>query len=279
MGFSPLLMHLSKWTTKKKTMNLNRKTTMNPKKIRSNPKKSQVIDLSLHSAHHCLFVSGPRTNESSRDVREQRTLFVRNVPFDATEDELANILSSNNERRISSCRLVIDRISKHPRGSAFVQFVSAEDAEACLKSSFTLRGQNLYADMALGRGELVQAKEIREKTYEDNRKQDQRNLSLAKYGVILDLKELDGDENDLRKRQQLEDVKKQKLKDPIHFISTTRLTVHNLPKTVDDAQLRKLVLQRLKDAQIPMKDVVLNECRVMKTNKDTKKSLGEFSLC
>jgi len=233
--------------------------------------------VSYHSSfqHYLIhFDIETRTEESSRDVREHRTLFVRNVPFDATEEDLINILSSNGQRRIISCHLVIDRISKHPRGTAFVQFALSNDAEECLNLSFTCQGQELQVDMALGRNELVKAKEIRDKKNETNKKNDQRNLSLANYGVILNLSELDGNENDLRKRQKLEDDKKQKLKDLSYFISPTRLTIHNLPTNIDDDKLRKIIIQTLKDDNIPMKDIVINECRVMKNNKDAKKSLG-----
>ncbi|CAF1256220.1 unnamed protein product [Rotaria sordida] len=219
-------------------------------------------------------VSKTRTNESSRDVREHRTLFIRNVPFDATEDDLKNILSSNGQHRIQSCRLVIDPISKHPRGSAFVQFASSDDTQECLNLSYTLHGQELQIDMALGRDELSKAKELRDKKKENTKKHDQRNLSLANYGVILNLNELDGNENDLKKRQKLEDVKKQKLKNLLHFISPTRLSIHNLPKNIDDDKLRKIIIDILKKDNIPMKDIILRECRVMKTTKDAKKSLG-----
>lgn len=215
-----------------------------------------------------------RTDESSRDVREHRTLFVRNVPFDATEEDLSNILSSNGQRRIISCRLVIDSVSRHPRGSAFVQFAASTDAEECLNLPLTLHGQELQVDLALGRHDLVKAKELRDKKQENTKKNDQRNLSLANFGVILNLSELDGNENDLRKRQKLEDVKKQKLKDLSFFISPTRLTIHNLPANMDDEKLRKVVTQTLKDNNISMKDIVLNECRVMKKTKEAKKSLG-----
>ncbi|CAF3319616.1 unnamed protein product [Rotaria sp. Silwood2] len=218
--------------------------------------------------------SKTRTNESSRDVREHRTLFVRNVPFDATEDDLKNIFSSNGQHSIPSCRLVIDPISKHPRGSAFIQFASSDEAQNCLNLSYTLHGQELQLDMALGRDELVKAKELRDKKKENTIKHDQRNLSLANYGVILNLNELDGNETDLKKRQNLEDIKKQKLKDPLYFISPTRLTMHNLPKNIDDDKLRKIIIDTLKKDKIPMKDIILKECRVMKTNKDAKKSLG-----
>ncbi len=224
------------------------------------------------------FYSETRTDESSRDVREHRTLFVRNIPFDASEEDLSNVLSSNGQRRILSCRLVIDRISKHPRGSAFVQFATTSDAEECLNIPFIFRGQALQIDMALGRNDLVKAKELRDQKTDNRLKHDQRNLSLSKYGVILNLSELDGNENDLRKRQQLEDMKKQKLKNPSFFISPTRLTIHNLPVNIDDEKLRKIIIQTLKDNNIPMKDIVLNECRVMKKTKEAKKSLGKYGV-
>lgn len=132
--------------------------------------------------------------------------------------------------------------------------------------------------MALGRGELVKAKEIRDQKNDGNNKRDQRNLALANCGVILNLKELDGNESDLRKRQNLEDVKKQKLKNPLYFVSPTRLTLHNLPPNLDDAKLRKLVLDTLRKDNTAMKDVILNECRVMKNNKEAKKSLGMHTV-
>ena len=248
--------------------------TKNQLKLRTQKKKSLVNSHSLNLFYFVSVYSEERTNESSRDVREHRTLFIRNIPFDTTENDLSSILSSNGQRRILSCHLVIDPISKHPRGTAFVQFASSSDAEECLNLSFTLHGQDLQIDMALGRDELVKAKELRDKKKENNKSHGQRNLALAKYGVILDLAELDGNENDLKKRQKLEDDKKQKLKNSLYFVSPTRLAIHNLPKNVDDDKLRKIIVETLKKEKIPMKDIVLKECRVMKTTKDAKKSLG-----
>lgn len=218
------------------------------------------------------------TDQSSRDVREHRTLFVRNVHFDATKEELSNLLSANGQRRIVSCLLVVDPVSRHPRGTAFVQFASADHAKECLDGSFNLRGQELHIDMALGRNELAKAKDLRDQKTDEKRKKDLRNLALAQYGVILKLADLDGNENDLRKRQQLEDAKKRKLQNPSHFISPNRLTIHNLPPTIDDEKLRKIVIQTLKDNNIAMKEIGLDECRVMKKTKEAKKSLGEYIL-
>lgn len=214
-----------------------------------------------------------RPEASSRDVREHRTLFVRNIPFDATQNELKELIETKGEFRVKSCLLVIDRISKHPRGTAFVQFETSEEAAECLKQPLRLRGQDLQMDLALSRNELAQAKTLRDEKKDDYKKHDQRNLALAKIGVILSLDELDGNEQDLRKRQQLEDAKKNKLKNPMHFVSTTRLTMHNLPTNVDDAQLRTILLNAFKREKIPLKEVTINECRVMKPNKEAKKSL------
>lgn len=190
---------------------------------------------------------------------------------------MKQLFSSNDQRRILSCRLVIDPVSRHPRGSAFIQFASTDDAEACLNTPFTLQGQELQVDIALGRNELSKAKELRDKNKDNQKKHDQRNLSLANVGVILNLKDLDGNETDLKKRQKLEDIKKLKLKNPLFFVSPTRLTIHNLPKIVDDSKLRELIIDTLKKNKVPMKDIILKECRVMKTNKDSKKSLGEYN--
>lgn len=216
------------------------------------------------------------TSESSRDVREHRTLFVRNIPFDATEEQLRSLFNSKDSCRIVSCRLVIDPVSRHPRGSAFVQFSTREEAEQCLNQSWTLNGQDLQIDFALSRQDLVKAREIREEKYDQKRKRDQRNLALANYGVILSLDELDGDENDLRKRQQLEDAKRQKLKNSLFFVSETRLTIHNLPANIDDKSLRNVVLRTLKKNGVALKEIQIVECRVMKKSKEAKKSLSSF---
>lgn len=59
---------------------------------------------------------------------------------------------------------------------------------------------------------------------------------------------------------QFEELKRQKLKDQNIFVSQTRLCVHNLPKSVDGAALRKVMLQatgggtpgaRIKEVSLP----------------------------
>ena len=46
---------------------------------------------------------------------------------------------------------------------------------------------------------------------------------------------------------QIEKMKRQKLKNPDIFVSSTRLCVHNLPTSVDDKQLRKIYIRAAKN--------------------------------
>ena len=52
---------------------------------------------------------------------------------------------------------------------------------------------------------------------------------------------------DLLKRAKVEQIKREKLKNPNVFISTTRLCVRNIPTRVDDTQLRKVYLKAVGD--------------------------------
>lgn len=61
-------------------------------------------------------------------------------------------------------------------------------------------------------------------------------------------------------RFHFELLKHQKLKDQNIFVSRTRLCLHNLPKAVDDKQLRKLLLNATRGEQ----GVRIKECRVMR---------------
>lgn len=54
---------------------------------------------------------------------------------------------------------------------------------------------------------------------------------------------------------QLESIFRQKLKDPQVFISPTRLCVHNLPGSIDDAKLKKLILEHLADPSVRINEV------------------------
>ena len=73
------------------------------------------------------------TKENKEDVHEGKTLFVRNIPFDATEDDLHRAFRRFGKLRYA--RLVMDRSSGLSKGSGFVQFFERENADEALKAA------------------------------------------------------------------------------------------------------------------------------------------------
>ncbi|PVU89919.1 hypothetical protein BB559_004855 [Furculomyces boomerangus] len=67
-------------------------------------------------------------------VREyENTMFVRNVPFDVEEDELAEVFEVFGKVRY--CRIVLDRNSQKSRGTAFVSYWKKEDYDKCISEN------------------------------------------------------------------------------------------------------------------------------------------------
>lgn len=79
------------------------------------------------------------------DDTNERTLFVGNLPFSATEDELMELFAG-----ASSVRLPTYADSGKPRGIAFVAFDSPDDAKAALAANegAELGGRALNLSMA-----------------------------------------------------------------------------------------------------------------------------------
>ena len=62
-------------------------------------------------------------------------------------------------------------------------------------------------------------------------------------------------ETDMAKRTKIETIKRNKLKNINIFVSPTRMVVHNLPKAVDDAKLRKIFLEGAGDKKAKITEV------------------------
>jgi multiple RNA-binding domain-containing protein 1 len=69
-------------------------------------------------------------------VRSSRRVLVRGIPFIATEDDVKNFLSSKLGP-IEAVHVPLTKDTKQSKGAAFVRFVSADDAVACMT---TLQG-------------------------------------------------------------------------------------------------------------------------------------------
>ncbi|XP_069835593.1 RNA-binding protein 28 [Dendropsophus ebraccatus] len=202
------------------------------------------------------------------DVGEGKTLFIRNLSFNSEEDDLEELLLKYGN--IKYVRIVLHPDTEHSKGCAFVQFVDKESAEKCLAAAkeesenggLKLAGRKLLVDLAVSREEAgkLQQKTVKKPT-------GTRNLYLAREGLIREgTKAAEGvSPEDMAKRTRFEEIKRQKLKSQNIFVSKTRLCIHNIPKSVDDRQLRQMLF----NAAGGGRTVKIKESRVMRDMKGT----------
>ncbi|VDM25856.1 unnamed protein product [Hydatigera taeniaeformis] len=132
---------------------------------------------------------GKRKHVKLSDTVEGRTVFIRNVSFDANEDRLHQFLTRFGN--LESVKIVKDKLTQHPRGTAFAKFESKEDAENILLQaskpenarSFIFAGRQLTLSLAVSREEVLNLKKNR--SHEEvlnNANASGRNLHLARIG-------------------------------------------------------------------------------------------------
>ncbi|XP_065085928.1 RNA-binding protein 28 [Ochlerotatus camptorhynchus] len=190
------------------------------------------------------------------EIEEGRTIFVKNVPYDADESDLKDVMDQFGI--VEKVLINKERISGHSRGTAFVIFKRKESAEMCKKQSLKIQVNNQFIEIL----EALKKKQIREKENlkTDNPGKDSRNLYLFKEGLIMAgspaAKEVS--KPDMAQRLRLEQRCAQMLKNLNRFVSRERLTVHNLPESYTNNELRKMVQQHT--GHNP------HECRVMREN-------------
>ncbi|KAL7749651.1 RNA recognition motif-containing protein [Sorochytrium milnesiophthora] len=210
---------------------------------------------------------------------EGTTLFVRNLSYDTTDQDLQEHFGQFGP--VKYARVTKDRDTGRSRGTGFVCFGDKETTNRVLEQSrevsesaqaeltdtirsisrnathtslitpelpetvssdFSLHGRLLSLTLAVPRDE---AQSLSAKDKARAEKQDKRNLFLVREGVIT--AELPAAEalskTELEKRVASYDERKQSLAKNLNlFISPTRLSVRNLPATIDDKQLKRIAL-------------------------------------
>lgn len=211
-------------------------------------------------------VSKKKKRKLPSDVNEGKTVFIRNLSFDSEEEDLGELLQQFGD--LKYVRIVLHPDTEHSKGCAFAQFMTQEAAQKCLAAAsaetegggLKLDGRQLKVDLAVTRDEAakLRTKKVKKPT-------GTRNLYLAREGLIrAGTKAAEGvSAADMAKRERFELLKHQKLKDQNIFVSRTRLCLHNLPKAVDDKQLRQLLLNATRGE----KGVRIKECKVMRDLK------------
>ncbi|KAK9767317.1 RNA recognition motif-containing protein [Basidiobolus ranarum] len=203
-------------------------------------------------------------------IPQGATLFIRNISFDTLEEDLYEHFRQFGKLRY--CRITMDHETGRSRGTGFACFWNKEDAEKCveenqklhqtvsivnkrsvltpdapsnLAAKFTLDDRILSIVLAVDRQEAGKLADINTR---QRQKEDKRNVYLMKEGVILaDSPAAEGlSAAEVAKRTTSYAARKQLLlRNPLLFISKTRLSIRNLPLKVDEVELRKLAVQAI----------------------------------
>ncbi|KAM1151744.1 hypothetical protein FF1_034453 [Malus domestica] len=199
-----------------------------------------------------------------------RTIFISNLPFEITNEDVKQRFSTFG--KVDSFVPVLHPVTKRPKGSGFLRFktkdgassaVSAGNAESGL--GITLKGRQLTVLQALDK-KSAHDKELNVAKKEDL---DHRNLYLAKEGLILEgtpaAKGVSA--SDMLKRQMAERSKMSKLQSPNFHVSKTRIVIKNLPKSMNERELKRLCIDAVTSRATKQKPVI----RQIKFLEDVKK--------
>lgn len=224
-------------------------------------------------------VKEPKAQQSTAD--EENTLFIRNLPYQATETELRDLFRSFGPLRYA--RITMDPETKRSRGTGFVSFWKRESADTALRnaeavqqetsavmgapskgnpftipsvitpdpsapmvSQFTLHGRVLNIVRAVNRETATQLEASARKSRE---KSDKRNTWLLRESVPFPATPMAArlSEGEREKRMRSFGIRRAQLgANPSLHVSKTRLSVHQLPLFVTDKLLKHLALHALK---------------------------------
>lgn len=192
------------------------------------------------------------------------TVFVRNLPFTTTDQQLQSFFGHFGIIRYA--RIVMDKATEKPAGTGFVCFVEAADAKACVVGAprreqpaaggvkhsilqdenadptgkYTLDGRVLQVVQAVGKNE---AANLAENSLAQRRQKDKRRLYLLSEGSLGAGSSLRGLLTDAEARmRQASALQRKKLveKNPMLHISLTRLALRNIPSDITAKDLKEL---------------------------------------
>ncbi|TBU55534.1 RNA-binding domain-containing protein [Dichomitus squalens] len=210
------------------------------------------------------------------------TVFVRNVPFEATDDELRTLFRAFGPLRYA--RITMDHATGRSRGTGFACFWNKEDADKAIEQSDILRaetvgnepavttkknpfklpslltpdpsasiarnlvlhGRTLDVSRAVTRDEASKLKEAGERQRE---KADKRNLYLLREGIILPNSPAAEllPPAEVEKRTQSFNARRALLRsNPSLFVSRTRLSVRQIPLFVSERMLKRLAIHSIR---------------------------------
>ncbi|WWD21915.1 hypothetical protein CI109_106403 [Kwoniella shandongensis] len=214
------------------------------------------------------------------------TLFIRNLPFETTEQELNTLFRTFGPLRYA--RITMDKVTGRSRGTGFVCFWNVEHADeaiaeaervsretganamplgggaaqaknpfalpsvltadpsSSLASKLVIHGRTLDVARAVTREQAGQMKEDSERSRNAG---DKRNTYLMREGVIFPNSPAAESlpESEIEKRQQSFNARKTLLRsNPSLYISKTRLSIRQLPLFATDRTLKRLAIHAVR---------------------------------
>ena len=223
----------------------------------NNEKRQKVVDeVNKKAAMLQQSIASDKKEKEPYHVEPGATVFIRNLPVDITQKTVFQAMKKFGF--VQSTRLVLNKSTRKPKGTAFVDFRSVESAniaaEASKKASekmgppVIIAGKPVEIHIALG-GDDIRDLAIRKREglaiTPVAPAGDRRNLYLAKEGVIVEgsaaWNQLSNSDKTKRARAMQESMLK--LKSPNFAVSRTRLNVRNVPKTWDESKLKNLFIK------------------------------------
>ena len=220
--------------------------------------------------------------EAPKPDSHKNSLFLRNLPFDTTRQDL--FLLFKQFGYVDGIFLVKDKDSGICKGTAFIKFekegACVRALKACKSSNsddsdnrfqsgkeisaisngnggLYLHGRRILVDLAVDKSTADTLKVERD---EDGKPigqkigKDRRNVYLKGEGRVENANDggIDGDawenltESDQQKRGRAHQEKHTKLRSPLFFINPFRLSIRNLSKSLDESNLKELVVKGIK---------------------------------
>lgn len=199
------------------------------------------------------------------------TIFVRNLPFTATDEVLGQHFTQFGPIRYA--RVVVDPATERSRGTGFVRFANVDDAIACLQGAsrlrrveaqqlnpttpsqsvlqnadadptgrYTLEGRVLQITRAVDRSEAVKLTEAGI-SHRNTRDKDKRRPYLLSEGTIASNSPLYAElsPSEIAMREASAKQRKSLIQsNPSLHLSLTRLSVRNIPRSVTSKDLKAL---------------------------------------
>lgn len=174
----------------------------------------------------------PKTkiSETGADVLEGRSVFLRNIPFDAQDSEIKEMCEPYGEVvRVT----VVRNEAGVAKGVAFIEFKRKDEADQCVVNSkeLNLNGRPIFARTSLPQSNINEMKKQKDEI--KTAKNDKRNLTLAREGEIREgTAAWTGiSQPDRERRERMAKERYEKLKNYENFIDPTKVIVHNIPKS------------------------------------------------